>query len=98
MVRTDHLMSRDFHSRIIHACRINHQWARLFRARERHRKKIAGYTTSSITVEVMTPPTIGVAMRFITSAPAPWLQRIGSRPAMMTAAVIALGRTRLTAP
>src|SRR5437870_1819215 len=69
-----------------------------FRARERHRKKIAGYTTSSITVEVMTPPTIGVAMRFITSAPAPWLQRIGSRPAMMTAAVIALGRTRLTAP
>ena len=39
--------------------------------RERQRKKIAGYTTSSITVEVTTPPIIGVAMRFITSAPAP---------------------------
>src|SRR2546422_4548125 len=71
---------------------------RPFSARERQRKKIAGYTTSSITVEVMTPPIIGVAMRFITSAPAPWLQRIGASPAIITAAVMALGRTRLTAP
>ena len=53
---------------------------------------------SSMIVEVTTPPIIGVAMRFITSAPAPWLQRIGSRPAMMTQAVMAFGRTRLTAP
>ena len=50
---------------------------------------------SSIAVEVTTPPTIGVAMRFITSAPAPWLQRIGMRPAMMTAAVIAFIRYSL---
>ena len=50
------------------------------------------------TVEVTTPPIMGVAMRFMTSAPAPWLQRMGSRPAMMTEAVMALGRTRLTAP
>ena len=28
-------------------------------------------------VEVTTPPIMGVAMRFITSAPAPWLHRIG---------------------
>ena len=48
-------------------------------------------------VEVMTPPTIGVAMRFITSAPAPWLHKIGAKPAMMTHAVIAFGRTRFTA-
>ena len=49
-------------------------------------------------VEVTTPPTIGMAMRFITSAPVPWLQRIGNSPAMMTAAVMAFGRTRFTAP
>src|SRR6266511_4341349 len=29
------------------------------RRRERHRKKMAGYTTSSMTVEVTTPPIIG---------------------------------------
>ena len=32
-----------------------------------------------MTVEVTTPPTIGVAMRFITSAPAPWLHRMGKK-------------------
>ena len=32
---------------------------------------------SSRIVEVMTPPTIGAAIRFITSAPAPWLNMIG---------------------
>ena len=31
-------------------------------------------------------------------APAPWLHRIGARPAMMTQAVMAFGRTRFTAP
>ena len=49
-------------------------------------------------VEVITPPTIGVAMRFITSVPVPWLHKIGARPATMTQAVMALGRTRFTAP
>ena len=44
------------------------------------------------------PPTIGAAMRFITSAPAPWLQRIGMRPAMIAVTVISFGRTRSTAP
>ncbi len=49
-------------------------------------------------VEVMTPPIMGVAMRFMTSAPVPWLHRMGASPATMTQAVMALGRTRLTAP
>src|ERR1035438_841377 len=53
--------------------------------RERQMKKMAGYTANSITVEVTTPPIMGVAMRFITSAPAPWLQRMGRRPAMSSA-------------
>ena len=44
------------------------------------------------------PPTIGTAMRRITSDPAPSLQRIGSRPAMMATTVIIFGRTRSTAP
>ena len=34
-----------------------------------------------MTVEVTTPPIIGVAMRFITSAPAPWLQSPEPDPA-----------------
>ena len=44
------------------------------------------------------PPTIGAAMRCITSEPVPVPHMIGSRPARMTATVIALGRTRSTAP
>ena len=44
------------------------------------------------------PPTIGAAMRRITSAPVPPPSMIGRRPAMMTATVIAFGRTRCTAP
>ena len=44
------------------------------------------------------PPTIGAAIRCITSAPVPELSMIGRRPAMITATVIALGRTRSTAP
>ena len=44
------------------------------------------------------PPTMGTAMRRITSEPAPSLQRIGNRPAMMATTVIILGRTRSTAP
>jgi len=44
------------------------------------------------------PPIIGAAMRCITSAPVPSDHMIGARPAMMTATVIAFGRTRSTAP
>src|SRR5437667_4153738 len=41
------------------------------RSRPFHQAKIAGYTSNSSTNEVMTPPTIGAAIRFIASAPAP---------------------------
>ncbi len=44
------------------------------------------------------PPTIGAAMRLITSEPVPVPARIGSRPANTTATVMAFGRTRSTAP
>ena len=44
------------------------------------------------------PPIIGAAIRLITSEPAPVPHRIGSRPAIITATVIAFGRTRRTAP
>jgi len=47
---------------------------------------------------VIMPPIIGAAMRWITSAPVPLLSMIGTRPARMTATVIAFGRTRCTAP
>ena len=48
--------------------------------------------------EVTTPPTIGAAIRFITSAPVPCDQRIGTRPTRMVATVIIFGRMRFTAP
>ena len=44
------------------------------------------------------PPIIGAAIRFITSAPAPWDHMMGSSPTNMTVTVIILGRRRLTAP
>ena len=50
------------------------------------------------TVDETMPPIIGTAMRRITSDPAPTLQRIGKRPAMMATTVIIFGRTRSTAP
>ena len=53
-------------------------------------------TSNSITPEVITPPTIGAAIRFITSAPAPWLHMIGTRPAIITQMVMIFGRIRLT--
>jgi hypothetical protein len=49
-------------------------------------------------VEVITPPTMGAAIRFITSAPVPELNMIGIKPASMTLTVIIFGRMRLTAP
>jgi hypothetical protein len=46
----------------------------------------------------MTPPIIGAAIRFITSAPAPWLHMIGSKPTRIAMTVIIFGRMRFTAP
>ena len=40
------------------------------------------------------PPTIGTAMRRITSDPRTRYQRIGKKPAMMATTVIIFGRTR----
>ena len=50
------------------------------------------------TVAVIIPPTIGDAMRFITSAPVPVLHRMGIRPAMMAVTVMTTGRSRSSAP
>ena len=44
------------------------------------------------------PPTIGKAIRLINSEPVPVPKSIGIKPAKMTATVMALGRTRSTAP
>jgi hypothetical protein len=41
------------------------------------------------------PPTIGAAIRCMTSEPVPAPIMIGTRPAMITATVIAFGRTRM---
>lgn len=46
---------------------------------------------------VIIPPIIGAAIRLMTSEPAPVPHKIGSRPAIITATVIAFGRTRSTA-
>src|SRR5688572_4302764 len=58
----------------------------------------AGITISVRTVEDTMPPIIGTAMRCMISEPVPWLQRMGSKPAMMATTVIIFGRTRSTAP
>ena len=58
----------------------------------------AGMTISvRIVLEIM-PPTIGAAMRFMTLAPVPLPQKIGSRPAMIATVVIIRGRMRSTDP
>ena len=59
---------------------------------------IGGYTSSSMMKLVTMPPTIGAAIRLITSAPEPFDHKIGSNPNSMQATVITLGRSRLTAP
>ena len=45
--------------------------------------------SNSMNTDDTAPPTMGAAMRFMTSAP-----MIGGSPAIMTEAVIILGRTR----
>ena len=47
---------------------------------------------------VIMPPTIGAAMRRMTSDPVPLPHMIGSSPAIITATVMAIGRTRSAAP
>ncbi len=55
-------------------------------------------TNSDSSGALSMPPTIGAAMRLMTSLPVPAPNRIGNRPATITATVIAFGRTRCTAP
>jgi len=59
---------------------------------------MAGYTISSMRNEVIRPPIIGAAMRFMTSAPAEDDHMIGSKPMNAAATVIIFGRARFTAP
>ncbi len=59
---------------------------------------MTGITSNVKIVVVIIPPTIGAAIRFITSAPVPWLHIIGSNPRKMAEAVITTGRTRRIAP
>jgi len=47
---------------------------------------------------VTMPPTIGAAIRLMTSEPVPVPHMMGSKPAITTATVMAFGRTRRTAP
>jgi len=58
----------------------------------------AGYTSNSRTKEVKMPPTIGAAIRFITSEPAPVAHMMGQRPTQVVAKVMNFGRRRLAAP
>ena len=48
--------------------------------------------------DVINPPIIGAAIRFMTSAPAEVDHMIGNRPMNAAATVIISGRTRFTAP
>ena len=48
----------------------------------------AGMTMSVRMVLEIIPPTIGAAMRYMTLAPVPSPQRIGSKPAMIAVTVI----------
>ena len=55
-------------------------------------------TTSVSSVALTRPPTMGAAIRRITSEPVPLTSMIGSRPAMVAATVIKIGRSRSSAP
>lgn len=62
--------------------------------RSYYKAYITGITSNVSTVELTMPPIIGAAMRFIMSAPVPVVHMIGSKPPLMAATVIILGRTR----
>ena len=49
-------------------------------------------------VDVISPPIIGAANGFITSAPVPVLHMMGIRPIILVATVMTLGRRRKTDP
>ena len=59
---------------------------------------MAGITHNVSSTELIIPPTMGAASRLITSEPVPLPNRIGSRPAIVAAAVMSTGRTRKLAP
>src|SRR3546814_11983 len=58
----------------------------------------AGNTRRVSKVEEMTPPITTVAKGRCTSAPAPTLNAIGTKPRLATSAVISTGRSRVSAP
>lgn len=66
--------------------------------RRRIRRHAAGITNIDHSDAVIIPPTIGAAIRCMTSAPVPCDPMIGTRPARVTATVIGVGLTRSTAP
>ena len=53
---------------------------------------------STLIVDVIMPPTIGVAMGFITSEPMPVSHRMGTKLASTAVTVMSFGRSRSTAP
>lgn len=65
-------------------------------------RRIGRYTAGTRNIDnsgaVIMPPTIGAAMRCVTSEPVPEPIMTGTRPAIVTATVLTLGRTRSTAP
>ncbi len=61
-------------------------------------RRVHGYTVSSRRKVVTSPPTIGAAIRFMTSAPVPVLHSTGMSPMIIVATVINVGRRRLAAP
>lgn len=63
-----------------------------------HRTNKAGNTSSTATIADAVPPTIGAAMRFITSAPVPSLTRMGISKIDNASPVISMGRVRWAAP
>jgi hypothetical protein len=56
---------------------------------------MTGRTSKFSTITVSIPPSIGAAMRCVTSDPVPLINMIGIKPAIVEMAVIATGHTRL---
>ena len=61
-------------------------------------KNTAGTTNIDNKGALIIPPTMGAAIRCMTSLPVPVPHIIGISPARMVSTVMALGRTRSTAP
>ena len=59
---------------------------------------MAGNTSNVKSMALNMPPTIGAAMRLITSEPVPVPYKIGNKPIMIDKAVIITGLTRIPAP